>query len=115
MAIEPKDIVNGKMYWHQLTYRNGTKFGSLVEKATTQEIDPPFRYGVGLAIRLPFTNKAVVIGAWIKTQESESMALTYAIKGRYVPGSEVDWDYIRYEDQRAEDVKAEIETGTKEN
>ena len=91
MAVEPKEI--GNMYWHTLEYPVKPK--ELWERADTQEIDPPFRYGSGWAIRLPFTRKAVVIGSW-KTSHTEGEALTYAIRGRYLPEEEIDWDFVRY-------------------
>lgn len=95
------------MYWHELQYEAQIKKFRLFERAVTQEIDPPFRYGVGLAIRKPFSRKAVVIGAWVSKRNTESEALTYAIRGRYVPGAEMDWDKLRLDEISGaiEDVK----------
>jgi hypothetical protein len=91
MATEPKEFRN--FYWHPLEYP--TKPKGLWEKAETQEIDEPFRSGSGWAIRLPLTRKAMVIGTW-KAAYSESEALTYAIRGRYVEDHELDWDAVRF-------------------
>lgn len=66
----------------------------LWERSETQEIDGQYRFGVGRAIRLPFTRLAIVIGKWTK-KYSESQALTIAIRGRAMDEDEVDWDYIR--------------------
>jgi len=65
------------------------------ERAETQEIEEPYRFGKGWCLRLPFTRKAIVIGKWVKQYE-ESTALTVAINGRGMRQEEVDWDTIRY-------------------
>ena len=89
--MQTKDF--GTFYWHSLTYPYKPK--GLYEKADTQEIDPPFRRGKGLAFRFPFSKKAIVIGKWKKTGYTESEALTYAIKGRGLKKEEINWDFIR--------------------
>ena len=86
-----KDI--GKYYWHGLTYPIKPK--CFWEKAETQEIDEPFRSGKGIAIRMPLTRRAIVIGKWSHTDYTESQALTYAIRGRGLKKEEVNWDAIR--------------------
>ena len=65
------------------------------ERAETQEIEEPYRFGKGWCLRLPFTRKALVVCKWIKQYE-ESTALTVAINGRGMKQDEVDWDTIRY-------------------
>lgn len=100
MAMEPREI--GNMYWHVLTYPSKPKI--LWERADTQEIDPPFRFGSGWSIRVPFTRKAIVIGTWKRTYP-ESEALTYAIRGRYVSEEELDWDVVRNGISGAKDVE----------
>ena len=82
----------GKFYWHPMTYPVNPPV--LVEKANTQEIDEPYRFGTGICIRLPFTRKSLVVGKWIKSY-SESQALTNAVAGRPLRQDEVDWDVIR--------------------
>jgi hypothetical protein len=67
----------------------------LWEKAETQEIDFPFRGGVGVSIRLPFTRLALVIGHWNASYD-ESQALTNAVRGRALPEEEVNWDHVRF-------------------
>lgn len=67
----------------------------VLERAETQEIEDPYRFGKGWCLRLPLTRKAVVVGKWIKQYE-ESTALTVAINGRSMKQEEVDWDTIRY-------------------
>ena len=91
MVHEPKEFKN--IYWHTLKYP--VKPRELCERAETQEIDEPFRFGSGFALRIPFTRKAVVIGKWQQSY-SESEALTYAIRGRYVGDDELDWDVVRF-------------------
>lgn len=89
--MQTKDV--GNIYWHSLTYPYKPK--GLVERADTQELDHPFRRGKGIAFRVPFSRKALVMGVWKKTGYTESQALTYAIKGRGLQKSEVNWDKIR--------------------
>lgn len=89
--MRTRDI--GNFYWHNLEYSYKPK--GLWEKADTQEIDAPFRRGAGLAVRVPFTRKAIVIGHWRETGYSENEALTYAINGRGLAKDEVNWDFIR--------------------
>ncbi len=83
----------GNFYWHTLVYP--VKVKGVVEKAETQEIDGLFREGYGIAVKIPFTRFAVVLGKWGKSHE-ERMALTRAINGRAMKQEEVDWDVIRY-------------------
>jgi hypothetical protein len=87
----PRDI--GPFYWHTLVYP--VKPPILWEKAETQEIDFPFRGGVGVSIRLPFTRLAIVIGHWNSSYD-ESQALTNAVRGRALPEEEVNWDFVRF-------------------
>lgn len=83
----------GKYYWHLMTYP--VKPPVLFEKAETQEIDTPFRFGRGWSLRFPFTRRSIVLGKWVKYY-SESEALTVAINGRSMNQDEVDWDHVRY-------------------
>lgn len=99
--MQTRDI--GNIYWHALTYPIKPKV--FVEKADTQEIDEPFRRGKGLAIRVPFTRKALVIGIWKETNYTESEALTYAINGRGLTRDEIDWESIRSMNLEKEDVQ----------
>ena len=109
--MRTRDI--GNFYWHNLTYPYKPK--GLWETADTQEIDPPFRRGHGLAIRVPFTRKAIVIGRWKETGYSENQALTYAINGRGLKKDEVDWDVIRSIDLEKELNAKKAQGTTREN
>lgn len=82
----------GPYYWHILKYPY--RPNELLERADTQEIDEPFRVGVGWSIRVPLTKWAIVVGKWGGTRP-EGEALTYAIRGRIVPLDELDWESIR--------------------
>jgi len=84
----------GTYYW--TTIRYGVIPKIFVERAETQEIDEPYRRGEGWAFRIPFSTKAVVVGKWLSKAESESHALTYAIGGRLLSETEVDWDKVRW-------------------
>jgi hypothetical protein len=90
-VANPKDV--GPFYWHTLVYPVKPK--EFWERAETQEIAEPYRGGVGVSIRLPLTRLAIVIGKW-NASFDEGQALTNAIRGRYLPEEEVDWEYIRY-------------------
>lgn len=83
----------GSFYWHTLVYP--VKPPILWERAETQEIAIPFRGGVGVSIRLPFTRLALVVGRWNSSYD-ESQALTNAIRGRTLPEEEVNWDFVRF-------------------
>ena len=83
----------GSLYWHTLVY--SVKPPILWERAETQEIALPFRGGVGVSIRLPFTRLALVVGKWNSSYD-ESQALTNAIRGRYLPDEEINWDFVRF-------------------
>jgi hypothetical protein len=83
----------GNFYWHLMTYP--VKPPVVIERAETQEIDDPYRFGKGWCLRLPFTRQSIVLGKWIK-RYSESQALTNAVNGRAMKQDEVDWDTIRF-------------------
>jgi len=83
----------GSLYWHTLVYP--VKPPILWERAETQEISLPFRGGVGVSVRLPFTRLALVVGKWNSSYD-ESQALTNAIRGRYLPDEEINWDFVRF-------------------
>jgi hypothetical protein len=83
----------GSFYWHPLQYP--VKPPVLWERAETQEIDMPFRGGVGISFRIPFTRLALVVGRWTSSYD-EGQALTNAVKGRALPEQEVNWDFVRF-------------------
>lgn len=91
IMANPRSI--GSLYWHPLVYP--VKPPILWEKAETQEIQEPYRFGTGFAIRLPLTRTALVVGKWRQHFE-ENQALTNAIRGRMMTEEEVDWDYVRF-------------------
>jgi hypothetical protein len=82
----------GKFYWHTMVYP--IKPPVVAERAETQEIEEPYRFGKGICLRIPFTRLSLVMGKWI-TAHTESQALTNAIAGRAMTQDEVDWDLIR--------------------
>jgi len=83
----------GSFYWHAFVYP--IKPPVLWERAETQEIAEPFRFGIGISLRLPLTRLALVMGRWT-AQYEEGQALTNAIKGRVMEEDEVNWDTVRY-------------------
>jgi hypothetical protein len=84
----------GSFYWTTIKYLS--KPSILVERAESQEIDLPFRRGVGVAFRVPFSTFGIVFGKWVSAAPSESHALSYAIGGRVVTDDELDWDHVRF-------------------
>jgi hypothetical protein len=83
----------GKFYWHLMTYP--VKPPVVLERAETQEIEEPYRFGKGWCLRFPLTRKSIVMGKWVK-RYTESQALTNAVNGRSMKKDEVDWDMIRF-------------------
>lgn len=75
-------------YWHPMVYP--IKPPVLWERADTQEIEEPYRQGVGVSIRLPLTRLALVFGKWVKAHD-EFSGLTNAIKGRVMTEDEINW------------------------
>lgn len=86
----------GKFYWHTLVYPVKPKV--IFDRAETQQIEHPYRFGKGWAIRLPFTRLALVLGVYVQSF-SEGEALTRAINGRAIEESKFDWDTIRTIDE----------------
>lgn len=75
-------------YWHPMVYP--IKPPVLWERADTQEIEEPYRQGIGVSIRLPLTRLALVFGKWVRTHD-EFNGLTNAIKGRVMTDDEINW------------------------
>lgn len=86
----------GPFYWHPLRYL--VKPTVFIDPAETQEIDEPFRRGRGYAVRFPLTKHAIVLGHW-QSSHTESEALTYAISGRAMSEEEVNWEFVRGDDE----------------
>lgn len=86
----------GKQYFtHQMEYP--TKKFPLLDKGTTQEIEEPFRRGISIVLRAPFSRRALVIGKWTGTQ-NEEMALSSAIGMREIDVAQ-EGDYRQHEPQ----------------
>lgn len=77
--------VGNRYYWHT---QSSTTFAKLLEHVNTNEIEPPFRQGRSLAIRLPFVTKTLVIGRWT-AKLSETQALLAAVGGRVIQSNSV--------------------------
>jgi hypothetical protein len=67
-----------KFYWQKLYYH--TENPPLFDTETTQEIEPPFRHGKCVVLRVPASKVAIVIGHW-KDERREVDALLTAIGG----------------------------------
>lgn len=69
----------------------------LVHLTKTSETEPPFRVGTSLVLRVPFTKRAFVLGAWTSKAPTEEEALLNSMGARVTKGNgtvldgEVDW------------------------
>lgn len=74
-------------YWHYMK----TDLGSpLYSEDTTQEIEPPFRKGSAMVVRVPGTRHTFVFGRWTG-RLSETEALWAAIQAREMEYESRDW------------------------
>lgn len=71
--------IGTRLYWQRLWYQIDTP--PLFARSHTQEIEPPYRYGTCVVIRLPFTKIAVIVGKW-RSHKREVEALLAAMGGR---------------------------------
>ena len=77
----PKVHSVGQWYVHSLRYP--TTQHPFVERGSTQEVTWPFRRGVSLVVRVPFTTLAFAVGFWQPNSEQEEhTALLQALNGR---------------------------------
>lgn len=70
----------GNYYWHTMTARTRR----LLQPSETVEIEPPFREGRCLLLRLPWTRLCLVVGRWTGAQHEED-ALMQALGARAIP------------------------------
>lgn len=68
-------------YWLTLRLQKGS---DLYHAHPTNEIDPPYRWGVSHIIRVPFTTYGIAFGRWHATHNSEEQAILAALSGREV-------------------------------
>lgn len=95
----------GRLYFH--TFRYPIPGAPLCERATTVEVEPPYRRGKAVCVRYT-PRRAVVVGWWGKTSGEEDEALREATSAILLnvpletiltwraplPDEEVDWDVI---------------------
>lgn len=67
----------GRFFAHTFTYP--LKGAPLVERAETVEVEPPYRLGKGISVRL-WGRRALILGRWGKTTRAEAEALYEALK-----------------------------------
>ncbi|MFN2347603.1 MAG: hypothetical protein ABR616_18060 [Dermatophilaceae bacterium] len=88
--MDAKDLP-GNRFVASFTYPGGRRrdLPRIEVGAETRETDEPFRYGYGVAIRIPLTRTAVVVGEWAGDLAGNSYEskLRSALKG-----SELDYD-----------------------
>lgn len=90
---ETKDF--GRLFVHMIRVLPGTV---LVHRAQTVEIEPPYRFGRPLVIRLPF-GRALVIGWWLASNWDEEEALFEAVSG---------WGIDPYDEEMDDDTRQSI-------
>lgn len=79
-----------KLWWH-------TENPPLAYVTHTTETEPPYRLGKCVVLRLPFTKRALALGAWVGEAEHEEDALLRSMDARVtrsngvVLDEEVDW------------------------
>lgn len=66
-------------YWITLRLQKGS---DLYHAHPTNEIDPPYRWGVSHIFRIPFTTYGIAFGRWHATHDSEEQALLASLSGR---------------------------------
>ena len=72
--------IGKKHFVHFMSYPS-RRFPILDAEGRTQEIEPPYRYGRSLVIRVPLTRQAMVVGKWTSNDDEDS-ALRRAIMAR---------------------------------
>lgn len=80
LTQETHDLPGG-LYWMILRLQKGS---DLYHAHPTNEIDPPYRWGVSHIIRVPFTTYGIAFGRWHATHDSEEQAILAALSGREV-------------------------------
>lgn len=92
--MEPRTI--GSLFWYLYDYgHTGTRAPLFNWHGTTREVDPPYRYGACLILRLPLTSRALALGRWLGRLDSEDEAIYLAMGGRPVGVSSEEireWD-----------------------
>lgn len=79
----------GRSFYVQKLYYI-TKPAPLVDMVATNEIHPPYRTGRALALRVPFTKIALILGRWVDAHRSEQDALLAAMRGRVTQDNAVN-------------------------
>ncbi len=80
---ETRDI-GRRIYWHWAWY---TSYKSpLFAVEPTTEIDPPYRTGTSTVWKVPFSRRALVVGAWTGRSANEKEAILRATGGRELKG-----------------------------
>lgn len=79
-----------KLYWH-------ADGAPLLHLDTTHEIEPPYRTGKCLVVRMPFSRTAHVVGVWTGAR-GEKDALLAAVGGRvtsdnHAPDYYDEWNF----------------------
>jgi hypothetical protein len=85
---------NRTVYIKTLRYPHRKVAPLLGERAWTQEIEPPYRTGLALAVRIPFTVRAVVLGRWVSAATEEEVD-ELALRSRRLdvaPEELAEWD-----------------------
>lgn len=92
--MEPRSI--GRLFWYIFDYGQTGRYAPLINReGTTREVDPPYRYGRCLILRLPLSGQALVLGWWTGSLEDEDSAILTAMGGRLVGVSSEEireWD-----------------------
>lgn len=77
----------GPTFAQLLYYHSATP--PLLAFTRSQEIEPPFRAGRCVVARVPFSNRALAVGVWLRPKQ-ELDALLTAMSARVVEDNDVD-------------------------
>lgn len=69
----------GRVFFHLLKYP--IPGAPLIDRSTTNEVEPPYREGRGRAVRIG-RRWAIVVGRWHNTDRDEDQALLVALRGQ---------------------------------
>ena len=86
---DPRTV--GTVFWHGISYPDWISV-PLVNRSTTTEVEPPFRHGRCVIVRLPLTRRALVVGRWEGRYTDPSAAYSRALGLRVIDDNGAGWE-----------------------
>jgi len=81
----------GAFYGYLISYPDGIRI-PVAHLSTTTEIEPPFRHGKCMLLRVPFMQSSVVIGRWGSDTLDEKTAYETALGFRVLEDNGSGWE-----------------------